>query len=101
MKSKNVFIGMFMMSAILAFVSCSESTDDPSGYIEGIYYGSFTRTTSLKSTAETVRHGYSGDAFAEVRILEDSQIQVHCYGQETDTTFMVDYYLTFTGSKEQ
>jgi len=91
MKDKNLFIGILMSSAILAWVSCSKSTGDPSGDIEGIYVGSFTRTASLKSTEVIERVVYTGNDFAEVTVVDDNQIQVHCYGEEIDTTFVLDY----------
>lgn len=93
MKRKNLIIGLSMMYIILTFVSCSESTSGPSGDIEGIYYGSFTRTSSLKATSEAVSNSNSGDEYAEIHRLEGNQIQVHCFGEEIDTTFMLDYYM--------
>ena len=56
---------------------------------------------TLKSTEETERSVFPGDDFAEVTVLEDNQIQVHCSGEEIDTTFVLDYYMKFLGSKEQ
>jgi hypothetical protein len=93
MKDKNLFIAILMSSAMLASVSCSKSTGDLSSDIEGIYAGSITRTNSLKSTEESERSVYNGDDFAEVTMLEDKQIQVHCYGEEIDTSFVLDYYM--------
>lgn len=93
MKRKNLIIGVSMMSIIMTFLSCSDSTSDPSGDIEGIYYGSFTRTSSLKATSEAVSNSNSGDEYAEIHRLEGNQIQVHCFGEEIDTTFMLDYYM--------
>lgn len=93
MKGNNLFIGIFISSAFLAFVSCSKSTADPSGTIEGTYVGSVTRTASLKSAEDTESSVYTGNDFAEVTALQDKQIQVHCYGEEIDTTFVLDYYM--------
>lgn len=93
MTINKLFIGIFMLSAILAFVSCSKSTGDLSGDIEGIYIGSIIRTASLKSAEENARIVNIGEGIAEVTQLEDRQIQVHCYGEEIDTTFLLDYYM--------
>ncbi len=91
MKYRNLIIGMLFTSVFLVVVSCTTTNDDPEDSIEGTYYGTFTRTTSLKSA----QAGNSGadQGTAEVTMMGDNEIEVHCFGSEIDTTFMLDYYM--------
>lgn len=89
MKNRNLFIGMLFTSALFVAVSCTK--DDNRDNIEGSYYGTFKRTTSLKSTLSDDGGGVPGTA--KVTITGENQIEVHCYGDEIDTTFMLNYYM--------
>ena len=91
MKHRNLIIGVLITSVLLVVVSCSKTENDPKDSIEGTYYGTFTRTTSLKS-AQTDNTGVDHGT-AEVTMVENDQIEVHCFGNEIDTTFMLDYYM--------
>jgi hypothetical protein len=91
MKKRNLFIGMLFISALLVVASCAKSEDDTGESIEGTYYGTLTRTSTLKS----IQSGNEelADGIAEVSRMGEGQIEVHCYGDEIDTTFMLDYYM--------
>ena len=91
MKKRVVFIGILFVSGLLVFVSCDKTLNDPKDRIKGTYRGTLTRTTSLKS-ALTESSG-ADHGTAEVTLMGDNQIEVHCFGNELDTTFMLDYYM--------
>ena len=63
--------------------------DNISG-IEGTYEGSFSKSTSLKS--DVLDGNGEHDGIAEVTMMGENQIQVHCFGNEIDTTIMLDYF---------
>jgi hypothetical protein len=90
MKNRIFIIGILMITASLAFISCKKSSDPENVNIEGIYNGSFTTSPSLKSTV--VEGVGTGEGTAQVTMMDNHQIQVHCFGEEIDTTFMLDYY---------
>jgi hypothetical protein len=90
MKNKFFFIGILVVTALGILVSCENSNDPVNENIEGIYSGSFTTSASLKSVI--VEGPVMGEGTAEVTMMEDHQIQVHCFGEEIDTTFMLDYF---------
>ena len=60
MKHRNLIIGMLITAVFLVVVSCSKTETDPKDSIDGTYYGTFTRTSSLKS----VRTDISGEDHA-------------------------------------
>ena len=91
MKYRNLIIGMLFASVILLVVSCTGTKGDPGHSIEGTYYGTLARTSSLKS-AQTENRG-ADQGIAEVTIMGDNEIEVHCSGSEIDTTFMLNYYM--------
>lgn len=125
MKHRSLLTGMPITSVLLAFVSCSETENDLTDSIEGTYYGTFTRSFSLKSakpaidglasgTAEVTMMGDIGDDETEwMHHLHDE----HEEGDEHFGSFdmhsgtfnysirMTDeigpYYMRFSGSKEQ
>lgn len=91
MKNRVLIIGMLIATVSLVVLSCTKTPDDLKEGIEGTYVGTITRTTSLKSAqADT---GGPDQGIAEVTLKGDHQIEVHCVGNEIDTTFMLDYYL--------
>ncbi len=79
-----------MITASLAFISCDKSSDPENVNIAGIYNGSFTTSPTLKSAI--VVGASVSEGVAEVTMNNDHQIQIHCFGEEIDTTFMLDYY---------
>lgn len=58
--------------------------------IEGVYDGTFSVSSSLK--AGSLDGGEGDHGSAEIRVIRDNQIEVHCFGEDIDTTFMLDYY---------
>ena len=91
MKFRNIIIGTLFISALLVVASCTRTGSDQENSIEGTYYGTITRTASLKS-AQAVKSG-ADQGTAEVTMMGDNEIEVHCFGSEIDTTFMLDYYM--------
>ncbi len=90
-KMKNARLLVVMSAAVLiGLTSCQESVDLSVSTVDGIYRGSLTYESSLKSTS--VAGTGSSDAIAEVTDLGDGQIEVHCFGDEMDTTFILNSY---------
>lgn len=77
----------FVALAIFALASCNKTDDFSVNTIEGRYVGTITETGSLKSASGNV---YS--ATADVSKLKEGEIQVHCFGGDIDTTFMLNYF---------
>ncbi len=74
---------------ILGFTACDKSEETPDNSIEGTYVGTLT-TEGLKS-ANGVIPG-STSATADVTKTNDGEIEVRCFSDELDTTFMLNYY---------
>ena len=89
MRKNNNLIGLILSAAIFLGASCERSDDPVTGEIDGTYVGIFTESSSLKSALinEGGAHGT-----AEVVMTGENQIRVHCFGEEIDTTFLLDYY---------
>lgn len=83
------FFALMALSAI-GLVSCEKTEDLNPEDIEGVYVGTFSVSGSLKSSALT--HDEEDHGTAEVTIMAGNQIEVHCFGEEIDTTFMLNYY---------
>ncbi len=90
MRKNKLLIGTMLLAAILAGTSCEKTNDQVIGYIEGTYVGSFSTSSSLKSAS--LDGSGEDDGIAEVTMMDDNQIQVHCYGSEIDTTFELYYF---------
>jgi len=91
MKHRNLIIGMLFTSTLFVVGSCTKTSNNDRDNIEGTYYGTFSRTTSLKSAqtdSSVVDHGT-----AEVTMAGENLIEVYCHGDEIDTTFMLNYYM--------
>jgi hypothetical protein len=82
--------GLILIMAIIGITSCEESNDQAIRDVEGTYVGIFSTSASLKSALKdgTGEH----DGRADVTMMGEDQLQVHCYGNDIDTTFMLDYY---------
>jgi hypothetical protein len=90
MKKKAFFSGL-VLSAVLTIVSSCEKTKETDIVtIEGIYVGSFSKSNSLKSVSQDDLGEHDG--WAEVTMMGENLIQVHCYGDKIDTTFVLNYY---------
>jgi len=78
--------------AVLTIVldsACSTREDTTVKTIEGTYFGSFT-TEASKNLPVTLAGNTTANAI--VKSKGDGQIEVHCYGDELDTTLLLDYY---------
>lgn len=86
---KRIINTIFALILIAGFVACDKSDESiTDNNIEGTYEG--TITTSLKS-ANTVMPGIS-NATAEIMKSGEDLIEVHCFSDDIDTTFMLNYY---------
>jgi len=89
MKNVRVLI-MMSVAALIGLSSCEKSDDLSDSTFEGTYRGSLTYESSLKSSP-VASNGMS-EATAEISDLGDGQIEVHCFGEEMDTTFILNGY---------
>ena len=89
MKKRMIVVGAIMAVVVITFTSCEKSDNLNLNDIEGVYDGTFSVSSSLKAAS-----GGSEDDFgsAVVSMMGNNQIEVHCFGEEIDTTFMLDYY---------
>ena len=90
MKKNRILFGLMLSAILLGSVSCEKKINQNTGGIEGRYVGTFSKSTSLKSTLIYSRGEHDG--IAEVTMMGENQIQVHCFGNEIDTTIMLDYF---------
>ncbi len=91
MKQNRILLGLILSTVLLGLISCEKESSQSISDIEGRYVGSFSTSSSLKSTLANV-DGVAGEGIAEVTMMDGNQIQVHCYGNEIDTTIMLDYF---------
>ena len=89
-KKSMIVAGLILAVVLMGFTSCEKSDDLSVNDIEGEYIGSFSVSSSLKSAQ--VDGAYADQGTAEVSMMGNNQIEVHCFGEEIDTTFMLDYY---------
>ncbi len=78
-------IGWIAGALLFVMASCQKTDDFNVNNVEGRYTG--TLTSGLKSAS-----GGTFDATADVTKTKNGEIEVHCYGGEMDTTFMLSYY---------
>ena len=83
------FFGLVALTMI-GLVSCEKTEDLNPEDIEGVYIGTFSMSSFLKSSALTLDEEDPGTA--EVTMMEGTRIEVHCFGEEIDTTFLLNYY---------
>ena len=76
----------FSLIATLAIYGCNKSDDSTDVSVEGSYAGTLT-TKSITGTLIG-----SSNATADISKAGEGLIQVHCFGTELDTTFMLNYY---------
>jgi hypothetical protein len=87
MKKRNILIiAIFLLFAI----ACEKSEDATIYSIEGTYIGTISIESNLKNITNTDLVSYPANA--EVTILDNMQIELHCYGYDLDTTFMLNYF---------
>ena len=89
MKRRVILAGAILAVAVIGFTSCEKAEDLNVNDIEGVYVGTFSVSSSLKSTldASESHHGT-----AEISLMNDTLMEVHCFGVDIDTTFMLGYY---------
>jgi hypothetical protein len=75
--------------AILVITACNKNDEVSDQTIEGTYNGTLTAST-LKNTSGSTLTEVS--ATAVISMLNDEEIEVHCYSDVLDTTFMLNYY---------
>lgn len=75
--------------ALLVLLTACKKEETNKQDIEGIYQGTLSglQTKSTGGAAETKT------ATAEINISGENEIQVHCYAEGLDTTFMMNYYM--------
>ncbi|HZK94162.1 MAG TPA: hypothetical protein VFC67_08145 [Prolixibacteraceae bacterium] len=77
------FIGTFV------FVACQKENKTVHQGVEGTYIGNFTVSNTLKSA--TIANGNRMDT-AVVKLISNGQINVHCFGDDMDSTFILNTY---------
>lgn len=91
MKMKNIFkLSLIILVGTLVFVSCSKSDQTTDQSIEGAYAGSFSTSNTLKGAQLALAGDIKGTAV--VSMINSKQIQVHCFGNAMDSTFILDIY---------
>lgn len=88
MKKVELLAIMFIAVVLLMLSSCKKTDDytsalDKINDITGNYEGSFS-TNNLKIGGDT--------AYAEIRHLNGTKLEIHCYGDLLDTTFIMEIY---------
>lgn len=77
-------INLWAVPAILMLTACGEKEDTSTQSIFGTYSG--TLKSSVAQTTNQV------SATATVTEIGDNEIEVHCFADDLDTTFMLNYY---------
>ena len=90
MKKRMIVGGAILALVVFGFTSCEKAEDLNVNDIEGVYVGTFSVSSSFKAAVFDGGEGNHGTA--EISMMGDMQIEVHCFGEEIDTTFMLDYY---------
>lgn len=90
MKTKNYLkVLVFAIAGTFVFSACQKNGKTVNQSVEGTYIGNFTTTSTLKSeTATTVNLMDT----AIVMLMSNGQINVHCFGDELDSTFILNTY---------
>jgi len=90
MRKSLIGAGLILAIGLMGFTSCKKTEELPNTGFEGEYLGAFSVSNSLKSTHPDDANENPGTAI--VSMMGNNQIEVHCFGEEIDTTFMLDYY---------
>jgi hypothetical protein len=90
MKKRMIAAGFMLAAVTMGIISCEKSVDAANKEIEGEYIGSFSISSSLKSAPLDGMQADHGTAV--VTLMGDHQIEVHCFGEDIDSTLMLDYY---------
>jgi hypothetical protein len=87
MKLLNKLVCINLFAVLLVLTSCSKSDDLIYNDVAGTYVGTLSSSLAAKSSSKAT--GNTG--VAEIMVA-GNQIQVHCYGDNFDTTVMLDLY---------
>ena len=90
MKKSMITAGLALAVMMMGFTSCDKSDDPAVNEIEGIYIGSFSVSASLKSTPFGGLDDHHDTAV--VSKMGEMQFELHCFGEEIDTTIILAYY---------
>jgi hypothetical protein len=91
MKNKNYFkVLLFAFAGTFVFGACQKDNQSVNKNVEGTYVGNFTTTSTLKSTQ--LAANINSSATVVVSKLNDEQIKIHCFGDELDSTFILNMY---------
>ncbi|MDF1547003.1 MAG: hypothetical protein P1P88_04230 [Bacteroidales bacterium] len=85
MRKTNLVLVLAVSLSVL-FAACEKTDDLTIKSVEGTYVGKLSTDIGLKSTIGI------DDATTEVKETGNGQIEVHCFGGELDTTFMLNYF---------
>lgn len=87
MKHLMRFSGIAVILLVL-FTACDKNETNET-IIEGVYKGTLTglQTKSVDGVTET------NTATSDITIIGENEIQIHCYSENFDTTFMMNYYM--------
>jgi hypothetical protein len=90
MRTNSFLAALVLIIAIIGINACEETTDQINGGIEGTYVETFSPSTSLITILQDGTGEHEGRA--GVTMMDDDQLQVHCFGNGFDTTILLDYY---------
>ena len=90
MKKRMIVVGAIMAAVVIGFTACEKSDNLNVNDIEGVYDGTYSVSSSLKSVSLAGSGIDQGSA--EVSMIGNNQIEVHCFGEEIDTIIVLDYY---------
>lgn len=85
----SVRISLIAALTLFVLAACNRKEDASDKSLEGTYIGSLTKN-GLKSESAVVPDNES--ATAEVTKTGNGQVEIHCYGDDIDTTFLLNYY---------
>jgi len=90
MKTKNyIKVLLYAFIGTFVFVACQKGNQTVNKSVEGTYIGGFTTTATLKSA--TIATGNMMDT-AIVKLISNGQINVHCFGNDLDSTFILNTF---------
>ena len=90
MKTNNyIKVLLFVFAGSFIFGACQKVEKTANESVEGTYIGSFTTASTLKSATTTA--GNMMDT-AIVTLMSNGQINVHCFGDDLDSTFILNTY---------
>ena len=93
MKRFNFLLSTILLSSAVLFVACEDEnmSDESSVDLEEII-GKYEGILTVSDISGNSNNESSRTAVADVDITGDGQVNVHCYGEGIDTTFMLNVY---------